>query len=213
MRKVISEFLGTAILLTAIVGSGIMATDLTTDVGLQLLINCIAVVAALFVLISLFGSISGAQFNPVVSLYLLIKRQQSGPETFQYIFAQIAGAIVGSKFAEIIFHESLGQFSTKERNSLGLLVSEIFATAGLILIIGFVVKGKVKPETIVPAWVGGAYFFTSSTIFANPAVTIGRAFSDSFTGIHPNSILGFILAQTVGLGFGLGIVKLLLEEK
>lgn len=213
MKKVFAEFLGTAVLLTAIVGSGIMATDLTNDVGLQLLINCVAVVAALFVLISIFGSVSGAQFNPIVSVFLHFRKLQNLTVTCQLIAAQLTGAIVGAKFAEVIFNESLGQIATRERNSIGLLISEVFASAGLILIIGFVVNGKARPETLVPAWVGGAYFFTSSTIFANPAVTVGRTFSDSFTGIHPNSIFGFIVAQFIGLFLALPILKALSEEK
>lgn len=212
MKKFIAEFVGTLVLLAAIIGSGIMATNLTSDVGVQLIINCIAVVAVLFALISLFGEVSGAQFNPLVSLYLLYKGKQDKQSTLKLIFAQITGAVAGTKLAELMFNENLGSMATKERNSLGLLIGEVVATAGLMLIISFVVQGKVNAATVVPAWIAGGYFFTSSTIFANPAVTIGRSFSNSFAGIHPNSILGFITAQFVGFILGILLSKVLVEE-
>lgn len=212
MQKYLAEFLGTAILLIAIVGSGIMATNLTSDVAVQLLINCISVAATLLVIIKLFAPISGAQFNPIVSLYLLITKIQSLSATLRLIALQILGAIFGTEIAEFMFHESIGNIATTQRNSLGLLLGEVVASAGLIMIIGFVVKDKVNPAILVPAWITGAYFFTSSTIFANPAVTVGRVFSDSFAGIHPNSILGFISAQVVGLMFGVLLSKILLEN-
>lgn len=212
MKKFIAEFVGTLVLLAAIIGSGIMATNLTSDVGVQLIINCIAVVAVLFALISLFGEVSGAQFNPLVSIYLLYRGKQDKQSTLKLIFAQITGAVAGTKLAELMFHENLGSMATKERNSLGLLIGEVVATAGLMLIISFVVQGKVNAATVVPAWIAGGYFFTSSTIFANPAVTIGRSFSDSFAGIHPNSILGFIAAQFVGFILGIMLSKFLVEE-
>ncbi len=212
MKKVVAEFFGTLVLLAAIIGSGIMATNLTSDVGVQLLINCIAVVAVLFVLISIFGEVSGAQFNPLVSIYLQYQGKQDGQTTVKLIVAQIIGGISGTKLAELMFHENLGTMATKERNSLGLLIGEVVATAGLMLIIAFAVKGRINPVTVVPAWIAGGYFFTSSTIFANPAVTIGRSFSDSFAGIHPNSILGFITAQLVGLILGVMLSKVLVED-
>jgi glycerol uptake facilitator-like aquaporin len=212
VRKIVAEFVGTLILLASIVGSGIMATNLTSDVGLQLLINCIAVVATLYVIISMFGQISSAQFNPIVSLYLLYKNQQDSSTTFKLIIAQIAGAISGTKLAELMFHENLGTMATRERNSVGLLIGEVVASLGLILIVGFAVKGQINAAVAVPAWIAGGYFFTSSTIFANPAVTIGRSFSDSFTGIHPNSIIGFIAAQCVGLILGTLLIKVFLED-
>lgn len=212
MRKLLAEFFGTMFLLSAIVGSGIMATNLTSDLAIQLLINCISTVAVLFAIINLFAPISGGQFNPIVSLYLQFKGRQSGLTTFQFILAQIAGAITGTKLAELMFHENLGTFATTERNSIGLLVGEVVASAGLILIIAFAVNGEINPAVVVPAWIASGYFFTSSTIFANPAVTIGRTFSDSFAGIHPNSILGFISAQIIGLILGTLISKQFLED-
>jgi glycerol uptake facilitator-like aquaporin len=210
--KIVAEFFGTFLLLTSIVGSGIMATNLTTDVAIQLLVNCIAVVATLYVLITLFAPISGAQFNPIVSFFLYYKRKQDLATTLKFVCVQILGAITGTKLAELMFHENLGTFATRERNSLGLLLGEVVASAGLILIIGFVVEDRVNPAIVVSAWIAAGYFFTSSTIFANPAVTIGRSFSDSFTGIHPNSILGFIAAQSVGLILGALLSKTFLED-
>jgi glycerol uptake facilitator-like aquaporin len=212
MRKLVAEFLGTLLLLTAIVGSGIMATNLTNDIGLQLLINCISVVATLSVLITLFAPISGAQFNPIVSFFLYYKGKQDLATTLKNIGVQILGAISGAKLAELMFHENLGSIATTQRSSLGLLIGEVVASTGLILIIGFAVKDRINPAVVVPSWIAGAYFFTSSTIFANPAVTIGRVFSDSFAGIHPNSILGFIAAQFVGLILGTLLSKILLDD-
>ncbi len=212
MRKIAAEFLGTMFLLTAIVGSGIMATNLTSDVLTQLLINCIAAVATLFVIINLFAPISGAQFNPIVSLYLLFKGKQDVVTTLKLVSVQIIGAILGTKLAEFMFHESIGNIATTERNSFGLLVGEIVASAGLILIIAFAANGDINPAVVVPAWIAGGYFFTSSTIFANPAVTIGRTFTDSFAGIHPNSLLGFIAAQIIGLILGTLLSKIFLED-
>ncbi len=212
MHKIAAEYFGTLFLLTSVVGSGIMATNLTSDVGVQLLINCIAVVATLFVLITIFAPISGAQFNPVVSLYLQYKGKQDSATTLRLVIAQVFGAVSGTKLAELMFNEDFGTMATRERNSIGLLLGEVVATTGLIFIIGFAVKGSINPATVVPAWIAGGYFFTSSTIFANPAVTIGRSFSDSFTGIHPNSILGFIAAQVVGLILGALLSRIFLED-
>jgi glycerol uptake facilitator-like aquaporin len=202
VSKLLSEFIGTFLLVCAVVGSGIMATNLTDDVGLQLVINTISTVAALFVLISLFAQISGAHFNPVVSLYVVWQKQISVSTSLQYSIVQIIGAICGAEFAELMFHESLGNFSQKVRSGTGLWISEILATAVLVIIISFALKNKIKASVVVPAWIGAGYLFTSSTIFANPAVTIGRAFSDSFAGIHPNSTIGFIIAQLIGLIIG-----------
>ena len=212
MSKLLSEFIGTFLLVCAVVGSGIMATNLTTDVGLQLLINAIATVAALFVLISLFAAKSGAHFNPVVTLYVYQQKQISITSATQYIAVQVIGAIGGAKFAELMFHESLGGMAQQVRSGIGLFLSEVLATAGLILIISFALKNKINAAVVVPAWIAAGYFFTASTIFANPAVTIGRAFTDSFAGIHLNSTFNFILAQLVGLIIGAGISYLVHKE-
>lgn len=212
MPKLVSEFIGTFLLVCTVVGSGIMATNLTEDVGLQLLINTVATVAALFVLIALFGQISGAHFNPVVSLFALWQKQISRAQALSYSALQIVGAICGAEFAELMFHESLGSFSEKVRSGAGLWLSEILATAVLVIIISFAFKNRINATVVVPAWIGAGYLFTSSTIFANPAVTIGRAFSDSFAGIHPKSILGFIIAQLIGLIIGAAFSRIIHKE-
>ena len=212
MKKLLAEFIGTCFLVCAVVGSGIMATDFTQDVGLQLLINAVATVAALHVLITIFGEISGAHFNPLVSLFAWSQNLISKSLAVKYSVVQIVGAICGAELAELMFNSSLGNFSQHTRSGSGLWLSEVVATAGLILIISFAFKDKINPKVTIPAWIGAGYLFTSSTIFANPAVTIGRSFTDSFAGIHPNSIFGFIIAQFLGLIIGAFAANLFHKE-
>ena len=182
MRKLLAEYLGTALLVAIVVGSGIMATDLTQDVGLQLLINTIATVFGLAVLILILAPISGAHFNPVVTLIDLIQGKSSVIQFLQYAVVQTAGAISGAFLANAMFDQAIIQTATKIRSGNNLYLAEIVATAGLILVINLLVNQK--NLTVIPAavaaWIGSAYFFTSSTSFANPAVTVGRIFSDSF---------------------------------
>jgi glycerol uptake facilitator-like aquaporin len=215
MRKVIAEFLGTALLVSIVVGSGIMATDLTKDVGLQLLINTIATVFGLAVLILILAPISGAHFNPVVTLIDLIQGKSSMLQFLQYTVAQVLGAISGALLANAMFDQTIIETATKIRTGNNLYVAEIVATAGLILVINLLVKQN--NLTVIPgavaAWIGSAYFFTSSTSFANPAVTIGRTFSDSFAGIAPQCAPKFIAAQILGALIGLGLVKVLTNDK
>ena len=215
MRKLLAEFLGTALLVAIVVGSGIMATDLTQDVGLQLLINTIATVFGLAVLILIFAPISGAHFNPVVTLIDLIQGKSSFIQFLQYAVVQIAGAITGAFLANAMFDQAVIQTATKLRSGSNLYLAEIVATAGLILVINLLVNQK--NFTVIPAavaaWIGSAYFFTSSTSFANPAVTIGRTFSDSFAGIAPECAPKFIAAQILGAIIGLGLVKALTNDK
>ena len=215
MRKLLAEFLGTALLVAIVVGSGIMATDLTQDVGLQLLINTIATVFGLAVLILILAPISGAHFNPVVTLINLIQGNSSFIQFLQYVVVQIAGAITGAFLANAMFDQALIQTATKLRSGNNLYLAEIVATAGLILVINLLVNQK--NLTVIPAavagWIGSAYFFTSSTSFANPAVTIGRTFSDSFAGIAPECAPQFIAAQILGAIIGLGLVKVLTHDK
>jgi glycerol uptake facilitator-like aquaporin len=215
MRKLLAEFLGTALLVAIVVGSGIMATDLTQDVGLQLLINTIATVFGLAVLILILAPISGAHFNPVVTLINLIQGNSSFIQFLQYVVVQIAGAITGAFLANAMFHQAVIQTATKLRSGSNLYLAEIVATAGLILVINMLVNQK--NLTVIPAavagWIGSAYFFTSSTSFANPAVTIGRTFSDSFAGIAPECAPQFIAAQILGAIIGLGLVKVLTHDK
>jgi len=215
MRKLLAEYLGTALLVAIVVGSGIMATDLTEDVGLQLLINTIATVFGLAVLILILAPISGAHFNPVVTLIDLIQGKSSVSQFLQYAVVQTAGAITGAFLANAMFGNAIIQTATKIRSGNNLYLAEIVATAGLILVINLLVSQK--NLTVIPAavaaWIGSAYFFTSSTSFANPAVTIGRTFSDSFAGIAPECAPKFIAAQILGAIIGLGLVKALTNDK
>jgi glycerol uptake facilitator-like aquaporin len=211
----LAEYLGTTLLVAIVVGSGIMATDLTQDVGLQLLINTIATVFGLAALILILAPISGAHFNPVVTLIDLIQGKSSFIQFLQYAVVQIAGAITGAFLANAMFDQAIIQTATKIRSGSHLYLAEIVATAGLILVINLLVNQK--NLTVIPAavaaWIGSAYFFTSSTSFANPAVTIGRTFSDSFAGIAPECAPKFIAAQILGAIIGLGLVKALTNDK
>jgi glycerol uptake facilitator-like aquaporin len=214
MKKLLAEYLGTTFLVAIVVGSGIMATDLTKDVGLQLLINTIATVFGLAALILILAPISGAHFNPVVTLVDLIQGKNTVLLFIQYTIAQVLGAISGALLANAMFDHAIIEVATKVRTGSNLYLAEIVATAGLILVINLLVAQK--NLTVIPAavaaWIGSAYFFTSSTSFANPAVTIGRTFSDSFAGIAPSSAPAFIAAQILGALIGLGLVKVLTHD-
>jgi glycerol uptake facilitator-like aquaporin len=215
MRKIMAEFLGTCLLVAIVVGSGIMATNLTDDIGLQLMINTISTVFGLFVLIQILSPISGAHFNPVVTLVDFIQGKSSIAQLVQYSAAQVLGAISGALLANAMYDHAIIETATKARSGSNLYLAEIVATAGLILVINLLVAQK--NLTVIPAtvatWIGSAYFFTSSTSFANPAVTIGRTFSDSFAGIAPNCAPKFIAAQILGALIGLGLVKVLTHDK
>jgi len=215
MKKVLGEYLGTTLLVAIVVGSGIMATNLSQDVGVQLLINTISTVFGLVVLIQILGPISGANFNPVVTMVDLIQKRTNIVTFVQYVVAQTAGAITGAILANGMFSHSLIEISTKARSGGNQYLGEIVATAGLILIINLMIhqeKTALIP-VIVASWIGSAYFFTSSTSFANPAVTVGRIFSDSFAGIAPECVLKFIAAQILGALIGLGLTKVLTNDK
>lgn len=200
------------ILVTAVVGSGIMATNLSADLGIQLLINSLATVFILIVLIKIFISISGSHFNPVVTLTNLILKRIKPLDAFWYIGFQTSGAILGSVIANLMFNLKPINISTTDRIGNNLLLAELIATAGLILIINLLIwqdsLNWIPP--VVAFWIGSAYFFTSSTSFANPAVTIGRMFSDSFSGISPISVPPFLMSQIVGGILGLMLVKFLI---
>jgi glycerol uptake facilitator-like aquaporin len=215
MKKVFAEFLGTAFLVAIVVGSGIMATNLSQDIGVQLLINTISTVFGLYVLITILSPISGAHFNPVVTMVDLIQGKSSTAQFIQYSLAQVLGAVTGAMLANSMFSYPLLEASTKIRSGGNLYIGEIVATAGLILVINLLVSQKnlaVIPAAVA-SWIGSAYFFTSSTSFANPAVTIGRTFSDSFAGIAPECAPKFIAAQVLGALIGLGLTKVLTREK
>lgn len=204
MRKTIAEFIGTALLATVVVGSGIMGENLSNDIGIQLLINASATGAALWLLITLLAPISGAHFNPVVTGISLFRRELSFKSTTAFILAQVAGAIAGTILANILFEHPAIDISAKSRDGGNLLVSEVLATAGLVFVIyqlSSISKGK-KVAAGVAAWIFAAYFFTSSTSFANPAIAIGRTFSDSFAGIAPHSAATFIPFQIIGAALG-----------
>ena len=205
MQKAIAEFLGTFLLLNAIVGSGLMATQLTNDVALQLLINALSTVLTLAVVIKLFQNISGAQFNPVVTLYDLLRKNIKFKQSMLYILAQIFGAIAGTISANLMFNSGAVQFATNDRYNSGSFIGEVLATFGLIMVISLKPS---KAAFLVPAWIGSAYFFTSSTAFANPAVTLGRIFTDSFAGISISSVLPFIAAQLLGM-----LLMLLIKDR
>ena len=215
MKKLLAEYLGTTLLVAIVVGSGIMATNLSQDVGVQLLINTISTVFGLAVLILILSPISGAHFNPVVTLVDLIQGKSSLLQFIQYALAQVLGAISGALLANAMFDNAIFETATKVRTGSNLYLAELVATAGLILVINLLVNQK--NLTVIPAavaaWIGSAYFFTSSTSFANPAVTIGRTFSDSFAGIEPSGAPAFITAQILGALIGLGLVKVLTHDK
>ncbi len=207
--KAVAEFSGTALLVSVVVGSGIMGVNLSQDSGIALIINALSTIFALTLLILILGPVSGAHFNPAVSLVQLFSRKQPVSETLTYIVAQVAGAISGAILANLMFDLTAIQFSDRDRVSPGMFIGEVVATAGLIAVIGILSnrdQGKYIPVAVA-GWIGSAYFFTSSTSFANPAVTIGRMFSDTFAGIAPSSVLPYIAVQLVGAALGVAIVK------
>ncbi len=209
-RRLVAEFVGTGLLVAVVVGSGIMASRLSPDdVGLQLLENSLATALGVAVLILVLGPVSGAHFNPVVSIVDAVASLGKGLtlcHAVGYVLAQIGGAICGALLANVMFGVPAA-IATTDRLSLGTVVGEVVATAGLILVIlGLSRTGR--PAVIaaaVGAYIGAAYWFTSSTSFANPAVTIGRIFSDTFAGIAPTSALAFVGAQLVGGAIGLAL--------
>jgi arsenate reductase len=213
-RRLLAEYVGTALLVTAVVGSGIMAVQLSPgEVGLQLLENSIATMLALAVLILVLGPVSGAHFNPVVTLsdWWLHRRDPAALSTADvaaYVVTQIAGAISGAVLANVMFGLDAVSLSTKVRDAPHLWIGELVATAGLILLIFALVRTH-RAHLAAPAvgaYIGAAYWFTSSTSFANPAVTIGRTFTNTFAGISPSSIPGFIVAQLLGAIAAVGLV-------
>lgn len=215
-RRLLGEFLGTGLLVTVVVGSGIAAEQLSPgEVGLQLLQNSTATVFGLAVLILIFGPVSGAHFNPVVSICDWVVARRSGAglaggDAAAYIVVQCLGGVAGALLANVMFGVGT-QLSTKDRATGGHLIGEVVATAGLILLIFALARSgrSALAAPAVGAYIGAAYWFTSSTSFANPAVTIGRMFSDTFAGIAPGSVLPFVAAQLVGSAIGLVTVLLL----
>ena len=210
-NQLFAEFVGTAALLCAVIGSGIMAVNLSSgNNGVALLANTLATVFALYVLIEVLGPVSGAHLNPLVTLVMLFqaskvplahtKSAQAAP---LFIAFQLLGAVAGAWLANAMFDLSALQFSSKLRGGWGQWLGEIVATAGLILVVLRAPPGKVAG--LVACYIGAAYWFTSSTSFANPAAVLGRMLSDSFAGIAPGSALGFVAAQCVGAVLGLAL--------
>jgi len=218
-RRLLAEFLGTGLLVTVVVGSGIAAQRLSpSDMGLQLLENSTATVLGLAVLILVFGPVSGAHFNPVVSLADWFRCRRAGTgltvaELAAYSTAQCAGGVGGALLADVMF-DVAPRLSGKHRAGGGHLVGEVVATAGLLLVIFALARTRrgVLAAPAVGGYIGAAYWFTSSTSFANPAVTLGRMFSDTFAGIAPTSVPGFVVMQLLGAAVGTGIVLVLYPD-
>jgi glycerol uptake facilitator-like aquaporin len=209
LRASLGELFGTATLLLVVIGSGIMATNISSDVGVQLTINSAATGLMLYILITLVGPVSGAHFNPVVTAIQLYKKAISPSLAAAYLVAQLVGAVIGVALANFIFNLPIIEISQKDRTGAELFVSEILATAGLVFIIFTAIaqKAEAKIPVLVGAYISAAYFFTSSTSFANPVVTVARTLSDSFAGIAPASVLPFIAAQILGALLGLALTK------
>lgn len=215
-RRAAAEAIGTGLLVTVVVGSGIQATELSHDVGVQLLANSLATVFGLGVLITLLGPVSGAHFNPAVTLaeWWTARRGGAGVtarELAVYVPSQIVGAIAGAILADAMFGEPLVKWSTHDRSAGNLLLGEVVATAGLILLIfGLARTDRLRFAPVaVASYIGAAYWFTSSTSFANPAVTIGRAFTDTFAGIAAASVPAFVGMQLIGAIVGLALVAVI----
>jgi glycerol uptake facilitator-like aquaporin len=201
-NRLLAEALGTALLLAIVIGSGIMAERLSGgNNAIALLANTIATMAGLYVLIEVLGPVSGAHFNPAVSLVMTWRGELVWQMCCAYILAQLGGAVLGAWLAHAMFDVSILQLSTKVRTGAGQWLAEVVATAGLILVILRSPAGRVA--AIVACYIGAAYWFTASTSFANPAAVVGRMMSDSFAGIAPGSAPGFVLAQCVGATLGL----------
>lgn len=210
--RMLSEFVGSALLLIAVIGSGIQAQSLSpTDTGLALLENAFATAVALVAIILALGPVSGAHLNPVVTLCDAAMGTTTLRSVLPYVVAQIGGGIGGAVVANLMFSQPAVTISTKERSSPGLWLAEVVATFGLVLVIYGVMRSG-QPRVVafaVGAYIGGAYWFTSSTSFANPAVTLSRMFSNTFAGISPASVIPFVFAQIVGAALALGALRVL----
>ena len=214
-RRLVAELVGTALLLVAVVGSGIAAARLSpNDVGLELLENAAATAAALVAIILAVGPVSGAHLNPAVTLADRMLGGLTTREAVAYVAAQVAGGVAGVVVANLMFDLPPVEISTTVRSSPGLWLAEVVATLGLLLVVFGVVRSKrasVAPFA-VGAYIGGAYFFTASTSFANPAVTAARTLSDTFAGIAPSSAPAFIAAQLAGAALAIVLVRFLYPD-
>ena len=203
-RKLIAEALGTALLLTVVIGSGVMAERLAGgNAAIALLANTLATMAGLYILIEVFGPVSGAHFNPAVSAVMAWRGELPKIALLPYISAQLLGAMLGAWLANAMFELPILQLSTHVRSGSGQWLAEVIASAGLLLVILRSPAGRAAP--MVACYIGAAYWFTASTSFANPAAAFGRMFADSFAGIAPASVAGFIVAEFAGAALGLGL--------
>ena len=203
-RRLLAEGLGTMLLLAIVIGSGVMAERLSGgNLAIALLANTAATVAGLWVLIELFGPVSGAHFNPAVSAVMAWRGALPARELAPYVAVQLVGAMFGAWLAHAMFDMTIVQFSTKLRTGTGQWIAEAVASAGLLLTILRAPGNRVAP--LVAAWIGAAYWFTASTSFANPAAAFGRMWSDSFAGIAPESVSAFVVAQLAGAAVGTGL--------
>jgi len=211
-RKLLAEAVGTALLLAVVIGSGIMAERLSGgNVAIALLANMLATVGGLYILIEVFGPLSGAHFNPAVSAAMAARGELPRRELLPYIAAQLVGAAFGAWLAHAMFDMAIFQLSTKLRTGPGQWIAEAVATAGLLLVILRAPAGRAP--AMVSAYIGAAYWFTASTSFANPAAVFGRMLSDSFAGIAPASAPGFVIAQLAGAAIGVALHNALEPRK
>jgi glycerol uptake facilitator-like aquaporin len=211
-RRLLAEFLGSAMLATIVIGSGIAAQHLSPgDVGLELFENAAATGAGLFAIILMFGPVSGAHFNPLISFVDAGFGGISWRVAFAYLPAQVAGCAAGAGLANVMFGQAVVSISSKSRASVGHFVAEVVASLGLLVLV-FAIARTGRASTApaaVGCYIGAGYFFTSSTSFANPAITVGRMFSNSFAGIAPSSVPVFVAAQALGAVLAAGVIRLL----
>jgi glycerol uptake facilitator-like aquaporin len=212
-RRLTAEFLGTALLVCTVVGSGIMADALSNDTAITLIGNTAATAAMLFVLISLFAPISGAHFNPVVSMVFALRRAITARTAITYSLVQILGGLAGTLAAHAMFDLQIIEISSKIRQGTGQSLSELIATFGLILTILGGLHARASVPALVALYITAAYWFTASTSFANPAVTIARAVTDTFAGIRPTDAPAFIAAQGIGAGLALALANWLFAKE
>ena len=213
-RRLLAEFLGTAFLLVGVIGSGIMAERLTDDVGLQLLANAAATVGVLYAVILMFGEVSGAHLNPAVTLADILLQKRPWVDLGPYVAAQLAGGAVGVMAANLMFDLDPINLSDKVRDGGGQYLGELIATFGLMMLIFALVRTG-RSQLVAPAvaaYIGGAYWFTSSTSFANPAVSVTRTLSDTFAGIDPDSVPMFIVMQFAGALLAVAAIRALYPD-
>lgn len=214
MRRLSAEALGTCLLIVSVIGSGVMAETLTQDVALQLLCNAIATGGALVALILIFAPVSGASFNPVVGIVSSLMGETSWKQTGLYAIAQTIGGCVGAVIANLMFDLDAINISEKIRTGSNIWLSEVVATVGLLVVIYGTIRAKRSHQVpfTVAAWITGAYFFTSSTSLANPAVSVARTLSNTFAGIAPESVPMFIVMQLIGAVIGFVIIKFVFSQ-